>query len=246
MGDIHIFRRVEKKYCLTMARRDAFMADIEAYLRPDEYGKSTVCSLYLDTPDYILIRNSIDAKGFDKPAYKEKLRIRSYGAAKPDGKVFMEIKKKYKGVVYKRRLSTTLEKAQRYLETGEKPVQSQIMEEIDFAMRHYRWPGPAMMISCEREAYVVKDMPQLRITFDTYLQARDWDLSLAYGAGGDLILPEDEVLMEIKTDGAMPLWLSHALDKHKIYPSSFSKYGTAYLRKLSMERQEKEKEKQFI
>lgn len=235
MADIYIFRRVEKKYRMTLARRDAFLGEIMHLLEPDEYGKSTVCSLYLDTPDHILIRNSIEATGFDKVAYKEKLRIRSYGTPKGDSKVFMEIKKKYKGVVYKRRIVTTLEKAQNYLDTGEKPMQSQIMEEIDYAMHFYGNVGPAMMICCEREAYSVKGMPHLRLTFDTRIRGRDWDLSLDKGSQGYLLLPEDAVLMEVKTDGAMPLWLAHALDKHKLYPSSFSKYGTAYLRNLSKE-----------
>ena len=233
MADTYIFRRVEKKYSMTLAQKDAFMEDIQHLLEPDKYGRSTVCSLYLDTPDHILIRNSIDAKGFDKPAYREKLRIRSYGTPKPDSKVFMEIKKKYKGVVYKRRIVTSFEQARHYLDTGQKPVESQIMEEIDYAMKYYRKPGPAMMICCEREAYSVKDMPHLRLTFDTRIRGRDWDLSLALGTEGVLFMPEDMVLMEVKTDGAMPLWLAHALDKHKLYPSSFSKYGTAYLRKLS-------------
>lgn len=232
MADTYIFQRVEKKYCMTLAERDAFLADIMERLEPDKYGKSTICSLYLDTPDSVLIRRSIEAKGFDKVAYKEKLRIRSYGTPQADSKVFLEIKKKYKGVVYKRRLVTTFEKARRYLDTGEKPVESQIMEEIDYAFRFYRGLGPAMMICCEREAYSVKDMPQLRLTFDMNIRGRDTELSLALGSHGESLLPQDEVLMEIKTDGAMPLWLSHTLDKHRLFPTSFSKYGTAYLRKL--------------
>ena len=233
MAEIYIFRRVEKKYRMTLAQRDAFLAEIMPQLVPDEYGKSTVCSLYLDTPDRLLIRNSIDAKGFDKPAYKEKLRIRSYGTPTGESKVFLEIKKKFKGVVYKRRVVTTLDQARRYLQTGEKPLESQIMEEIDYAMTFYRRPQPAMLTACEREAYLVKDLPHLRLTFDTRVRARSDDLSLAQGSHGELLLPEDVVLMEVKTDGAMPLWLAHALDRHRLYPGSFSKYGTAYLRELS-------------
>lgn len=240
MADIYIFRRVEKKYRLKTALCSEFLEEIMPYLRPDEYGKSTVCSLYLDTPDRVLIRNSIDAKGIEKTTYKEKLRIRSYGNATAETKVFLEIKKKYKGVVYKRRERTTWEKALRYLETREKPLQSQIMEEIDYAMTYYGHVAPAMYVACEREAYVVKDMPHLRITFDTMVRARDTHLSLAEGCDGDLLLPADEVLMEIKTDGAMPLWLAHALDKYRIFPTSFSKYGTAHLRSLTPENCKKE------
>ncbi len=233
MGVITVFQRVEKKYRMTLDLRDRFLAEIGDYLEPDEYGKSTVCSLYLDTPDRRLIRESIDAKGFEKPAYKEKLRMRSYGTPNDDTKVFLEIKKKYKGVVYKRRVRVPLWKAKIYLNGGEKPTESQIMEEIDWARHYYGDVGPAMLIACEREAYTVRDNPQLRLTFDTGIRYREFDLDLALGHEGTKLLPDDIVLMEVKTGGAMPLWLAHALDKYQIYPTSFSKYGTAHLRTLN-------------
>ena len=89
-----IFKRVEKKYRITEATYLSLMERIGEQLEPDRYGKSTVCNLYLDTPDFLLIRNSIEAV-----SYKEKLRVRSYGIPKEDGTVFFEIKKKYKGTV---------------------------------------------------------------------------------------------------------------------------------------------------
>lgn len=232
MADIYIFRRVEKKYCISVAQKDRLLSEIGAFLLPDRYGKSTVCSLYLDTPDRRIIRNSIEAKGLDKPAYKEKLRLRSYGTPTAESRVFLEIKKKFKGVVYKRRVVMSLAEANRYLTGGEKPFESQIMSEIDYAIHFYRNPGPAMITACEREAYTVKDIPNLRLTFDRSVRARDTDLDLAHGAKGTLLLPEDQILLEVKTDGAMPLWLSHALDRNRLFPTSFSKYGTAYLRSL--------------
>lgn len=236
MADILIFQRVEKKYRMTVDEMTRLLEEISHRLEPDIYGKSTVCSLYLDTPDFLIIRNSIESKGHDKKAYKEKLRLRSYGTPGPDSKVFLEIKKKFKGVVYKRREKMTLSQAKAYLEQGEKPFESQIMSEMDYAMEFYRHPRPAMMISCEREAYTVKDAPHLRLTFDTRIRGRDCDLALEAGSEGTLLLPEDTVLMEVKTDGAMPLWLAHALDRHRLYPQSFSKYGAAYLRKLEQQR----------
>lgn len=232
MADVYIFRRVEKKYRMTAAQKDRFLEEIRDQLIPDRYGKSTVCSLYLDTPDHLLIRRSIEAKGLDKPAYKEKLRLRSYGTPRGDSRVFLEIKKKFKGVVYKRRVVMPLNQALDYLARGEKPFESQIMSEIDYAMHFYGNPRPAMLVSCEREAYVGKDLPSLRLTVDGSLRARDTDLDLSHGPQGTLLLPEDEVILEIKTDGAMPLWLAHALDRHGLYPGSFSKYGAAYLRTL--------------
>lgn len=223
MDDILIFRRVEKKYRLTPQQKAALLREVGDHLTPDAHGRSTICSLYLDTPEHLLIRNSIDAR-----VYKEKLRLRSYGTPAKEEHVFLEIKKKYKGVVYKRRVVLSLTDAMQYIISGEKPVESQIMSEIDYAMHFYRQPKPAMLIAYEREAYFDQDLPSLRITFDTNIRYRTGDLHLDHGHGGTLLLPDDAILMEIKTDGAMPLWLSHALSRLGILPTSFSKYGTAY------------------
>ena len=223
MKDAYIFRRIEKKYRLSGKQQAMLMTLIGERLMQDEFGHSTVCSLYLDTPDNLLIRNSIDAI-----SYKEKLRLRSYGTPSPDSQVFLELKKKYDGVVYKRRVSMTLSEAERYLETGEAPFDSQIMREIDYAMRFYNRPKPSMFIAYEREAFVAREDGDLRLTFDSAVRYRTSGLRLENGTPGKAILPEDTYLLEIKTTGAMPLWLSHALDECAIRPSSFSKYGAAY------------------
>ena len=228
MGIVTVFRRVEKKYRMTAEQRDCFLKEAGDRLIPDAYGKSTVCSLYLDTPDRRIIRASVDAKGLEKPAYKEKLRLRSYGTPDDLTGVFFEIKKKFRGVVYKRRIILPLAKAKIYLNGGEKPDGSQIMNEIDWLMNYYGDVGPSMILSCEREAYTLKENPDLRITFDTNIRFRETELDLSLGSHGTPLLPQDTVLMEIKTAGAMPLWLSALLDEQKLYPVAFSKYGTAY------------------
>lgn len=232
MEIITVFQRVEKKYRLTATQKEAFLSEIGDRLTPDTYGKSTVCSLYLDTPGRRIIRDSIDAKGFEKPAYKEKLRLRSYGTPNAETNVFLEIKKKYKGVVYKRRAMLPLAKAMIYLNGGEKPLESQIMDEIDWAMKFYGNPAPSMLLSCQREAHTLTEDPRIRITFDTDLRYRETELDLSFGPYGTSLLHDDAVIMELKTDGALPLWLCHVLDDHRLYPSSFSKYGTAYIQTL--------------
>lgn len=222
--DICIFKRVEKKYSIDSAKKDMLLSLINKKLVSDPHGKSTVCSTYLDTPDRQLIRTSIDAR-----TYKEKLRIRSYGVPQKDTKVFLEIKKKYKGVVYKRRVKMTLADAEEYLATGKSPIQSQIMREIDYAMRFYRYPKPSMLIAYEREAYFSREDDGLRLTFDKNIRFRGNDLDMTAGAHGTKIIDDGKYILEIKTTGGMPLWLSKALDKCEIFPSSFSKYGTAHL-----------------
>ncbi len=227
-----IFKRIEKKYLLSESQYEALFRRIGTHLRPDEYGRSTVLSLYLDTPNHRIIRNSIEAVD-----YKEKLRLRSYGTASTDSTVFLELKKKYGGVVYKRRVAMSLAEAERYLRDGTRPFESQIMSEIDWAMRLYGRPGPAMMIACEREAWFDEEHPDLRLTFDRNIRCRENDLHLNRGSAGIGLLPNRTVLLEIKTAGAMPLWLADTLDAEGILPGSFSKYGTAYTRTLEEKKQ---------
>lgn len=222
-NEICIFKRVEKKYMLTVRQKDRLLGYIENELLPDPYGKSTICSAYLDTPQHLIIRNSLDAR-----SYKEKLRIRSYGTPEMDSNVFFELKKKYMGLVYKRRAVMNMSQAISFAENGIPPFQSQIISEIGYALNFYGHPQPAVMIAYEREAYFVKELPNLRLTFDTNVRYRTENPLPCYGDGGKQILPSDRVLLEIKTDGAMPISFSRALDKCGILPISFSKYGTAY------------------
>ena len=105
-----VFKRYEKKYLLQPEQAAAFRRAIEPYMRMDAYGRTTICSVYMDTPDFRLIRASLE-----KPLYKEKLRLRTYGIPKPYGTAFVEMKKKYKGVVYKRRVSMPYAQAERSL-----------------------------------------------------------------------------------------------------------------------------------
>lgn len=223
-SDIYIFQRVEKKYLLTAAQKEALLAQIGSRLTPDIHGECTIFSLYLDTPDHLLIRNSIDAD-----IYKEKLRLRSYGVPKKDTQIFLELKKKFNGIVYKRRASMTMNAAQGYLQDGSKPVNSQIMEEIDYAMALYHRPKPMMLICYERTAFYANGYPDLRLTFDSAIRYRETRLEMENGSAGKHILPDGMYLFEVKTGGAMPLWLSGALDKCRLYPLSYSKYGTAYV-----------------
>lgn len=225
--DSFIFKRVEKKYLLDNAQKEALLGKIMPMLIPDSYGRSTISSLYLDTPDFRIVRASIEAKLWGHP-YKEKLRLRTYGVPEDGSKVFLEIKKKYNRVVYKRRISLTHAEAMDYILGGTKPPDSQIMREIDYAMNFYQGIRPAAVVSYERDAFFVRDLPALRITFDSGVRYRADDLDLKQGSGGKILLPEGYSLMEVKTDGAMPLWLSHTLDEYDIFPVSFSKYGKAY------------------
>ena len=232
MSDIMIFKRYEKKYLISRYEYDKLMSVIGEHLTPDVHGRNTICSLYLDTPDFLLIRNSIDAI-----SYKEKLRLRSYGVPEFGKPIFFEIKKKYKGVVYKRRVSMTQDQAAEYIESGVIPFDSQIMREIDYLMKFYRNPKPNVCILCEREAFFDKENPSVRLTFDENLRYRYGFPNSDTIAEGTPIVQNDEYILEIKTPGAMPLWLAQALSECKIYPRSFSKYAHAYFDIMKQERE---------
>lgn len=220
-----VFKRIEKKYMLTRPQREALLQAFQGHMQRDAFGRHTICNLYLDTDDFELTRRSIE-----KPVYKEKLRLRAYGVPGPEDTVFLELKKKYKGVVYKRRMELTCRQAMDYLLRGRRPdVDSQIARELDYALRLYA-PRPQVYLCYDREAYFCPDNPDLRITLDENIRYRTRQVDLMRGAWGTPTLPDGTTLMEIKIPGAMPLWLAGALDAQRIFPCSYSKVGTVYER----------------
>ena len=219
-----IFKRYEMKYMLTKEQKELVLQAMAGYMKPDEFGRSTICNIYFDTPDYQLIRRSLE-----KPVYKEKLRVRSYGRAKEDGTVFVELKKKYKGVVYKRRISVREKEAMAYLTQGETlSEQSQITDEISYFKQMYTNLQPAVYLSYDREAFYGTEDRELRITFDENILWRKEDISLCSEVYGTPILEPGCALMEIKIGSAMPMWLCRVLSENGIFQTSFSKYGRAY------------------
>lgn len=219
-----VFKRYELKYLLTTAQKEAVLNAMKPHMTLDQYGRTTIRSLYFDTDSYRLIRSSIS-----KPIYKEKLRLRSYAQAKPDSPVFVELKKKYRSVVYKRRVAMPEKDAVAWL-CGKQPcpIQGQIPAEIGYVLDFYETLRPAVFLSYEREAFYSTDGSGFRVTFDDTILCRQEDLSLESGIYGTPILPEGLVLMELKCAGGIPLWMTHVLTEHRIYKTSFSKYGAAY------------------
>ena len=221
------FQRYEKKYLLSREKVQALWQELAPLVEPDAFFQSTVCSVYYDWEDFRLIRHSLD-----KPVYKEKLRLRSYNVPGPEDPVFVELKKKYKGVVYKRRVAMPASQAEAWL-AGETPApdQGQISREIDWFLKTNS-VSPRVLIACDRRAYVAKEDTELRITFDSSIRWRETDLSLTAGDRGQELLSDGQVLMEIKLPEAAPLWLAHMLSRLEIFPRGFSKYGQCYQKEL--------------
>lgn len=220
----NIFKRHEMKYLLNRQQKERMLEALKTYMRPDQYGHACIRNIYFDTDTFRLIRRSLE-----KPAYKEKLRIRSYQTAGPDDTVFVELKKKYHSIVYKRRIALTEQAVRECFRTGAPlPVQSQIADEIHYFRCYYQPLHPAVFLSYERDAYESLDGSDFRVTFDENIQYRQEDLSLASDPYGKPLLRQGEALMEIKAANAIPLWMSRQLASQQIYQTSFSKYGAAY------------------
>ena len=219
------FKRYEIKYMLSRAQAASLKTEMGAHMALDRFGHSTIRNIYLDTDSFRLVRRSIE-----KPMYKEKLRVRAYDKAGPDDPVFVELKKKFDGVVYKRRLTLAHRAAMDALEQGATlPAIGQIAREIA-AFRRFYGPtlAPAMFLSYEREAYYPTDGADFRLTLDENIRWRTDHIDLSGDCRGCALLRPDQVLMELKTPGGIPMWMVHFLSAHRIRKISFSKYGTAY------------------
>ena len=236
MSSPMVFQRYEIKYLLTREQKDAILSAMVPHMEPDSFGRSTIRNLYYDTDNYRLVRRSLE-----RPLYKEKLRVRSYHTAKPDDEVFIELKKKYNSVVFKRRTGIREKDAADYL-AGRLPApnQCQITDEIDYFRQFYQTLAPRVFLSYEREAFFEKGNSSFRVTFDENILWRTADLSLEAGIYGENILKPGQTLMELKTAGSIPLWMVDILTGQRIQRTSFSKYGSVYTTMLIREKEEEE------
>ena len=219
------FARVETKYLLTLPQAEAVAAGLQARgFRRLDFGCPRIQSLYYDTPEHLLIRTSLE-----RPAYKEKLRLRAYGEPGALRESYLEIKKKYDGVVYKRRAALSLAEAMEGLARGSLPDRAgQVGREALWMTQ--RWGlVPAAVIAYDRDAWFHPEDASLRVTFDRNLTFRDRQLDLDSPEEGLPILHDGLRLMEVKTGGTLPLWLVRLMAAQDIRRTHFSKYGAAYL-----------------
>ncbi|MDR0984548.1 MAG: polyphosphate polymerase domain-containing protein [Ruminococcus sp.] len=217
------FLRIEKKYLLNNFQCQAILDAISKHMTEEKYGTHKISNIYYDTANFQLIRASIE-----KPLYKEKLRLRAYGSVTDESNVFVEIKKKFKGVVYKRRVGLTLDNARKFLNENQRQFDKvQVLREAECMLNLYNLI-PKAAISYDRIAFFGNDDPEFRLTIDKNLKGRLSNLDLTEGTFGEEIIGQDKRLMEIKTTGGMPIWMCYLLSEFKIYPTGFSKYGEFY------------------
>jgi len=228
---IEVFNRHESKFLIDRSIYKEIEERLLKYMDLDEHNKEhefyTISNIYFDTKENQLIRNSVS-----KPKYKEKLRLRCYGVPTSEEKVYLEIKKKVCGVVNKRRSKLKLIEAYDFVATGKKPeikdyMNKQVLNEIEYILKIYDLE-PKLYLAYDRKAFFSKVNRDLRITFDSNIRTRRYDLKLENGDYGEKQLEKDELIMEIKAENNMPFWLSGLLSEYKIYRRSYSKYGKEY------------------
>jgi SPX domain protein involved in polyphosphate accumulation len=224
MYDNH-FQRVEEKYLITSDKKEEFLKKTSDYLKKDKFFASEIHNIYFDTKDSNLIIHSLE-----KPIFKDKFRVRSYGLPSLNDYVFLEMKTKYNGVVGKRRIKLTLKEFNDYIE-NHKMNNSQIFQEIDYYFQYYQLK-PTIYIAYDRHSYQGNDDKNLRITFDSNLRSRRDNLTFCENTKMFPYFQEDFYIMEIKTIGSMPLWLVRILSEMNIMPTSFSKYGKIYEKEM--------------
>ena len=248
-----VFQRKEIKYLMNEEQYQELRLRLDEIAAVDHYGLTQIMNVYYDTPDFKLI-----TRAMEHPEYKEKLRLRSYGIPDAMTPSFIEIKKKFDGITYKRRIELLYSEAQDYLNHGILPreyspeflhnpdalshtytgalsvshvptaEEIQIQKEIDYFLVFYKKLRPMMAIAYDRIALAGRDDPELRITFDTDLRWSVDELDLRGGNHGHRILAPDQHLMEIKISGAMDLRISRMLSELGIFRTSISKYGRGF------------------
>ena len=235
MMAIEVFNRYEHKYLLDRETYEKVIEVMDAHMELDSHNQNhepyTIANIYYDTDDDYLIRQSLS-----KPAYKEKLRLRAYGVPDASTKVFLEIKRKFNGIVNKRRTKLRLKEAYDFINSGHEPetakyMNKQVLNEIEYFLHTYNLK-PKLYMAYDRIAYFEKGNPDLRISFDRNIRSRRYDVHLEDGDYGEQLLDDGMCVMEVKTALAKPLWLTEMLTELNIKRRSFSKYGTEFKKQV--------------
>lgn len=228
---IEIFTRREQKYLISRKQYQELVKQISFYMRPDLNGTNgcyTVTSLYFDNVDH-----SIYFETKNKLKFRQKLRLRVYDETDINGTAFFEVKQKHKKVVNKRRMVLPLSEAYRYLKNDfNLPLEeyetsnTQVLKEIDHFRHLYRLK-PEMIISYDRHALHGIDNDELRITFDLNLRCRNNDLFVENGPEGEHFIDNDLVILEVKVNNSVPLWLTRILQDLGCRQQGASKFCTS-------------------
>lgn len=237
---IRRFNRYELKYILPYGQYQKILQDFKGFLQPDKHadagGVYRISSLYYDSPDLSCYRNKIDGI-----KYRRKLRLRVY----KDSDMtfgFVEIKQRINRTVQKRRICLPIDEAkalcsgmdidmQRLDQTDQETASEVLYLVKALSLR------PQCIISYHRKAYEGSRYEHgLRVTFDTHLKYRLNNLDVTQPSKDRFFLPPDSVVMEVKANERVPIWLTSLFGLHQCNLQRVSKYclgieqGVAHLR----------------
>ena len=238
-----VFSRNEKKYQLTLTQASQLIDSLAKNMKSDEYGTYWVQNLYYDTDNWDIINTSME-----KPLYKEKMRMRCYGTPETTDRIFLELKKKYAGVVYKRRVAIAPSDIAKYdINKILANDNSQIAKELAYHIQQND-VAEKFFLSYHRQAFagIAGKDDGLRITIDSDISYRLDKLYFAQPTMGCYELNPNIFLLEIKTPLGIPLWLTRLLCELEIYATSFSKYAACFTDWSQQVKQGKEKTKKLV
>ena len=236
----HHSPRCEFKYQITAEQMPAIKAAISPYCNVDPFvgnagGRYTITSLYLDTVDrrfYWATENQVHAR--------MKLRVRTYGMAS-EGPVFLEIKRRFGDAQSKSRVQVPRDEWQAaVIPGGDEQFQNwkldsrkmEIVKDFSAIAGGYALE-PVCCVRYDRDSYVGRLNPDVRITFDQRIRtchSHDWALhphevdylpvDYPYNFGA----PEPRLVLEIKFDMHLPIWLIDLVRQFDLKRESFAKY----------------------
>ena len=227
---IHRFNRFELKYLISLQQAAQFKAALQAYLIPDKHGSNngryTLSSMYYDSPDLRCYRENEHGLKF-----RRKLRIRRYETDEvftDESPVFLEIKQRYDRVTLKRRTIMPYHQALRLCNDRQMPDHrtddQALVEEVYGFLWQYNL-RPASIVRYDRQAFTgTQHDSGMRVTFDTSLSFQAHQLHLHEQSSGWPMLPANSVVLEIKVNERIPLWLTNLIAAHNLQRVGLSKY----------------------
>ena len=227
--------RYELKFTVSADVKRALLGLAGEGLLPDSHGHEglyRVSSQYFDTPDLKAYWEKLDGVG-----YRQKFRLRFYGDEPKADAIFFEIKHRWDQTVYKERVPLQLEALSSLLEQPNQILQlAELVETLTSAEERTLKKIVSVaaktgltgvnMISYLREAWVGKYDESLRVTFDHLCAAfSPGDASAPLGDQGTPILDPSSMLLEVKFNDRLPVWLRDCLGQVAVQPIRFSKYA---------------------
>ncbi|QHF55620.1 MULTISPECIES: polyphosphate polymerase domain-containing protein [Streptococcus] len=220
------FKRVETKYLISNHQRRQLLSDLGKHMEADDFAQSTITSLYFDTEQFDMIQDSL-AKKYGK----EKVRLRTYEMESDlDMPAFLEIKQKIDGVGYKYRIKTTPRQAAILMASdADKVVEDKrLASQLEKLHQRYGVIKPSMLIAYKRLSFRGKKDKSVRVTLDMNMTYAVVNQLTMIGHESFPLLPDQQLIMEVKVAEQIPDWLENILHQYKLEKNSFSKYGHAY------------------